>query len=548
MRKTPIETPIMQSSDMKGAEQDRPVLEEKAPPGNAGKRPVKEFEAALGLLRKHDDTSRFVGLALLKPVLEQELVQLDNINERESVETIQRAWDAIPAKFLDRLLKARSKEGRSKGEAEDMVGVAVAVLQAFTGLLESPHTDEKFIGRVPVLMSIMHSTTSRMRELIMEIIHCLAMTPEGRSAIFETGSRAGNLDQPPPSYLLLTTVHADIMATIPYLQESLGSGDYDTTSSRLVKEYDVISSFIGYLITGMDANNGGDELSLPMLPDLLLKIQGKITDILNVTIEHLRDRYDACATSALGPRASAPSSHETISGGPPTAAEASGIMLDDPVTLSQIQTLSLWLANEDDEGLREAAAGTMDVLKTVYQPVRAGNFLASRLSQARCCVLEALSGITQTTEGVKAFLREDWWTTLTKDLEELVGLILSKGKEEARCITIINILVTVLHSGLAPPAKEQWISGMLSISNDLVKSADLQHHWDVVVGSCDLVVYLLQGTTVENRDKYQGPATHLLTVVQHLLKNETSLKDEANWQIREDFENAVRDLRALRDS
>ena len=547
MRKAPIETHTMQSDDMGGVKQAGPVLEEEAPPGNPGKRPVKEFEGALGLLKKHDDTSRFVGLALLKPVLEQELMQLDNTNESESVETIQRAWDAIPAKFLDRLLKARSKEGRSRSEAEDMVGVAVAVLQAFTGLLESPHTNEKFIGRVPVLMSILHSTSPRMKERIMEIIHCLAMIPEGRSAIFETGSKTSNPDQPPLSYLLLSTIHANIMATVPYLQESRRYDDYETTSSRLIKEYDITSSFIGYLVTDIDANEGGDEFSLPMLPDLLLKIQGKITDILNVTIEHLRDRYDACATGALGPRAPAPSSDQATSGGASTAAEAYGAMLDDPLTLSQIQTLSLWLANEDEEGLRKAAAGIMDVLKTIYQPVRAGDSVASGKSQARSCVLEALSGITQTSEGIETFLRGDWWTTLTEDLKDQVSLMLSTGNQDARCITILNILVTVLNSGATPYPKMQWIPEILNISNDLLKVGDLEPHWDVLVGTCDLLVSLYQGTTGEIRNKYREPATHILTTVEQFLKNEPSLNDDANWKIREDLENVVRDLRALRD-
>lgn len=523
----------MQSSDRNGAEQDRPVLDKEPCPVNAGKRPVKELEAALALLKKHDDTSRFVGLALLKPVLEQELSQLDDTNEGGSAEIIRRAWGTIPAKFLDRLLKARSKEGRSRDEAESMVGVAVAVLQAFMGLLEPPQTDEKFIGRVPVLMSILHSTSPKLRDQIMEIIHCLAITPEGRSAIFE----ASDLDQPPLSYLLLTIIHADIMATVPYLQESLYSDDYDTTSSRLVKGYDVISSFIGYLITSMDANDGGDDLSFPMPPDLLLKVQRKITDILNATIEHLRERYDA----------SAPFTREAISGGPSTAAEASGTMLDDPLTLSQIQTLSLWLANEDNERLRKAAAGIMDVLKTIYQRIEADHILATKQFQARCCVLEALSGITQTTEGVVAFLDQDWWITLTEDLEELASSPLSIGNQEVRGITILNILVTVLLSGATPPPKEQWFSGMLNISNELMKSADLQHRWELAVGTCDLVVSLFQRAAMDNRHKYQGRATHLLNTVQHLLKNETSLKDEVNRQVREDLENVARDLGALRE-
>lgn len=112
------------------------------------KQTPKDLEAALTLLRKHDDTSRFVGLALLKPVLEQELSHENNTDEGERSSFIQRCWGAIPVKFLNRLLKARANDRRSKEEAHSMLGLAVAIMYFFMGLLESPHTDEKFIGQV----------------------------------------------------------------------------------------------------------------------------------------------------------------------------------------------------------------------------------------------------------------------------------------------------------------------------------------------------------------------------------------------------------------
>lgn len=117
-------------------------------PSRKAKQTPKDLEAALTLLRKNDDTSRFVGLALLKPVLERELSHEYTTDEGENFSLIQRCWGAIPVKFLNRLLKARANEKRTKEEAHSMLGLAVAVMYAFMGLLESPHTDEKFISQV----------------------------------------------------------------------------------------------------------------------------------------------------------------------------------------------------------------------------------------------------------------------------------------------------------------------------------------------------------------------------------------------------------------
>lgn len=90
---------------------------------------ARSLDKALSLLQASDDTSQFVGLALLKSLL-------DNHAElRDSKETIVRCWKAVPANFLDRLLKARPSEERPKEEAQHMIGLAVAVIYAFLTLL-----------------------------------------------------------------------------------------------------------------------------------------------------------------------------------------------------------------------------------------------------------------------------------------------------------------------------------------------------------------------------------------------------------------------------
>jgi len=80
------------------------------------------------LLKAKDDTSRFVGLALLKLMLEDDKIASDP-------GALKALWESVSPKFLDRLLRAYSNEKLGQGEAKDMVDLAVAVIHAFTVLL-----------------------------------------------------------------------------------------------------------------------------------------------------------------------------------------------------------------------------------------------------------------------------------------------------------------------------------------------------------------------------------------------------------------------------
>lgn len=100
------------------------------------------------LLQQKDDTSRFVGLALLKSTLDSS-EQLRN--DKTIVSTL---WSAIPSKFLDRLLRTGSKPGTKQSDGKEMLDLAANVLYTFAILLpEEARADDKLLGRVPLLVN-----------------------------------------------------------------------------------------------------------------------------------------------------------------------------------------------------------------------------------------------------------------------------------------------------------------------------------------------------------------------------------------------------------
>jgi len=104
------------------------------------------FEKMQDLLKAKDDTSRFVGLALLKSVL-------DNGHLAQDPERVRILWEALSPKFLDRLLRAHSNDKASKTEAQDMVDLAVAVLHIFSNFLpEESRKQKRLVARTEPLI------------------------------------------------------------------------------------------------------------------------------------------------------------------------------------------------------------------------------------------------------------------------------------------------------------------------------------------------------------------------------------------------------------
>lgn len=98
-----------------------------------------------GFLKAKDDTQNFVGLALLKSLLDNSPLL------REDVEVLRDLWASLSSKFMDRLLRTGSKP--SKDNSKEMLDLAVSVLHTFAILLpEQARGQSKFTKRIPALV------------------------------------------------------------------------------------------------------------------------------------------------------------------------------------------------------------------------------------------------------------------------------------------------------------------------------------------------------------------------------------------------------------
>ena len=494
-----------------------------------------DLEKAFDFFKAKDDTSRFVGLALLKPVLEQELSQQSGAEEEGIRAVIEQCWRAIPVKFLDRLLKAKPDGKRTKEEAGSMVGLAVAVLHAFMVILEAPEEDDRFVGRVPLLMSALRSTPPKTTTQIMQIVATLATTTEGSRAVFNADDNDGKPDHKPESYLFVTVLLVDIRSTIPSLQEKLHSTEYPDISERIARAYDIISAFIGFLVQSLeamdndDANDGcGPEFSAPLPIDLLMKLRTSISEAMSLTIEHLRDRCDSSTAGAAGLHPSARTTSEGSSNLLPIAWDTSSGISKDPLTLSQIRALSLWLRDEENDALRREAAGVMDVLLALYQAKSDQDF--------RYPVLLALEGIIEVPEGVEAFLREEGWAILSNDLHK----ILSISEEHARGIEIVRVLLAVLESDVTGPTKEDWMP-IIELSHQSVVHAPDTTNLELGVAICQLAVELMVRAPRSIRNRRRDTVVDLRRYAAGLLTDEGVVSGD----FRDGLEEVVQGLDGL---
>ena len=507
----------------------------------------KELDAALALLKKPDDTSRFVGLALLKPVLEQDLCKTSSADLEENDALILRSWEAIPADFMDGLLKAKANDKTSKEEASELTGLAVAILHTFMRLLPSYHADARFLKRIPLLITNLSSTNSTTSAQIMDIIHSLAMTPQGAFIFLRSECESNETDQKPPCYLFVNMLLIDIRAIVPSLQETLNSEEYPAISLRLCRAFDLISSFIVYLIRSLDKMLDPESSELnhqaPMPVDLLLKLRTNISESMSLTIESLRDRYDASTAGAAGLHPDARSLNGNSSSKPlPIAWDTSNGMFSDSLVLAQLSCLSLWLRDEENEALRREAAGILDVLLALYghceQAKGLGDYIEMTMNESRIfrsAVLIALEGIVETVEGVEAFLHEDGWRLLADDLVEFS----TQNEDFSQGIEIVRVLLAVLESGCTGPAKEEWMT-LVGLATQILASSNADSSLEFGIAVSQLAVELLVRAPPNIRIKNTKAALKLLKRAEAL-----SWKDHVNSGIEDGLEEVVEGLESL---
>lgn len=138
-----------------------------------------DIEASLAkvkpLLKSKNDTQRFVGLALLKSLL-------DNTPEiRNDEAVIQDLWSHISPKFLTRLL--RTGTHRSNPDAKEILDIGIAILYTFSVLLaEADTATAAFTERMHLLVDAALYTTGDTTRFLLQLLYTLVSHKHGADA------------------------------------------------------------------------------------------------------------------------------------------------------------------------------------------------------------------------------------------------------------------------------------------------------------------------------------------------------------------------------
>jgi hypothetical protein len=120
-------------------------------------------------LAAKDDTSRFVGLSLLRTILDT------NESLRNDEAIIKRCWTAVPNRFLIRLLKSAQTE-----ESRNMNDLAVAVVHTFANLLPTDQvSDKKMFELVEPLANILPQLDAAPQMLAFQALQCVVSNAAG---------------------------------------------------------------------------------------------------------------------------------------------------------------------------------------------------------------------------------------------------------------------------------------------------------------------------------------------------------------------------------
>jgi hypothetical protein len=357
-------------------------------------------------------------------------------------------------------------------------------------------------------------------------------------------------DAKPFSYLFISLLLIDLRSSFPTLLTQLNSTEYPNTSRRLAAAFDVISSFIGYLVRILDDSNEVVSASIP--PELLLKLRKEISETISLTIEYLRDRWDASVAGAAGLHPSArPSMAATSEGTRLTLTwDSKENNIDaDPLILSAIRALAIWAREDENENLRNESAGLMDMLMELYKTSYDGRL------EFRLPVLVALMGITATEQGTNAFLEQDGWGVLFGDLESIFlerfnkrqSNLMFEMNEATRGLEAVRVLLMIVdHPSMSFP-REEWMKAITMTASLKPVAGEFSSSFiELQISMLQLSTALLSKSTVGMQRRYASSnaaltgLAHQLVAAAKLLENKTEAAELGT--MLEDVLTALEDL------
>ncbi|KAM0436153.1 hypothetical protein ACHAPT_003045 [Fusarium lateritium] len=222
---------------------DNPTTDEAQPPASQ----ATDIAKIKTLLKAKDDTQRFVGLTLLKSIL-------DSSEElRRDEQIIHSLWSSLAPKFLDRLLRTGSKP--SNKNAKDMLDLVVSVLHIFSILLpEQAKSDSRFIDRTPLLVAAILYSTEETTALILQLLHTLVSSQPG-AQVFIKIADVSSLTEIAPTHAAVLDIFAFAWLNSMTVVQDQGAlaAQIDATIQSLVSSFtgtDAVTllEFLGYFL------------------------------------------------------------------------------------------------------------------------------------------------------------------------------------------------------------------------------------------------------------------------------------------------------------
>jgi hypothetical protein len=255
-------------------------------------------------------------------------------------------------------------------------------------------------------------------------------------------------------HLFVKLILIDIRSTIPELMSTLTAPSYSSTALRLAASYDIVGMFLYILLQTL----GEDEEEVPgssfealIPPDLLLKLRSDLSETFSLTLEYMRDRWDASIagtadlhSSAQGPQASSATGPLLLTWDNPAVPPTK-----DPIILAGLRAIALWLREDDNEMLRKQALGVLDMLLALYKLSSEGQEV-----DFRSPVLTALTGVLPSSDiAVDDFLEQDGWAVLANDLNRH----LSNTSPHVHAQDLVRALLAVVESEAVTQSRENWM-------------------------------------------------------------------------------------------
>ena len=325
----------------------------------------------------------------------------------------------------------------------------------------------------------------------------------------------------PFGYLFINLLLIDIRSSAPILLEQLNRPDYPAVSQRLASAFDIISIFVGFLIRSLDQE------SLFMPPDNLLKLRKGISETMSVTIEYLRDRWDASVAGTMGLHPDARPETVKTSTGSHYALTWDSLNHDageDPLILSAIRALALWLREDDNDLLRKEASGLTDMFTDLYQSSSPDGI------DFRSPILIALDAQVTLDKGRQIFIDQGGWQAIGRDLINLLQspYLAIDEIEATRGLDAIRVLLAVAEQE-SSGTREEWMdiitaSAAWNYSNEEISSILMEFQVAVLQLCCTLLVQANPGM----RKRYRHSISAIQGIAYQVSKNtrqEDSLKE-----------------------